>query len=223
MAELVFFTGPMDCGKSTLALQMHHTQASHDRQGECFTSQDRSGQAYISSRIGLSQPAVEVSDDFDFWAFLVGELSGGRRIDYVICDEAQFYQPTQVDSLAKVVDDLGIDCFCFGILADFRSEMFPGSKRLVELADRVEWMPVQPLCWCGARATVNARIIDGEMVTEGSQVLVGDTEADMSVGNAPEAPQVRYEVLCRRHYNRRQPSSASMATLSPELLPFDEN
>ncbi|WP_203566570.1 thymidine kinase [Aestuariimicrobium ganziense] len=217
MAELVFFTGPMDCGKSTLALQMHHTQSAHDRVGELFTCHDRSGQAVITSRIGLAAPALEVDADFDFWTTVVDRLHHGARLDYLICDEAQFYTAGQVDDLARIVDDLGIDVFCFGILADFRTELFPGSKRLVELSDRMETLQVQPLCWCGERATHNARTIDGVMVTEGSQVVVGDTELD------PDRPvsEVRYEVLCRRHHRQQMNKSVAMATLSPEVLPFD--
>lgn len=214
--ELVFFSGPMDCGKSTLALQMNHTQSSHGRRGRLFTSQDRSGDSVITSRIGLSSPALEVAEDFDFWRHAVDALSGGAKLDFLVCDEAQFYSPVQIDQLARIVDELGIDVFAFGIMADFRTELFPGSRRLVELADRIETLQVQPLCWCGARATHNARVIDGLMVTEGSQVVVGDTDSEA----APT--EVHYEVLCRKHHRRRITKEMSLATLSPDLLPFEE-
>lgn len=219
MADLLFFTGPMDCGKSTLALQMDHNQSSNDRVGRLFTCLDRSGGAAITSRIGLAHTAVHVEEDFNFWSYVVGELTGGRRVDYLICDEAQFYTRDQIDQLARVVDDLQIDVFTFGILADFRTELFPGSKRLVELADRVETLQVGQLCWCGQRATHNARTVDGRMVTEGSQVVVGDTDSD--TGGLGE-PQVRYEVLCRSHHRRRMTRQMARSILNPEPLPFDE-
>lgn len=216
MAELVFFTGPMDCGKSTLALQMEHTQSVHDRQGRLFTCQDRSGQARVTSRIGLVRPAIEVNDGLDFWQWLVDELTHGQRIDFFVCDEAQFYAIEQVDQLARIVDELHVDVYCFGILADFRTELFPGSKRLVELCDRFEVLPVQPLCWCGSRATHNARTINGTMVTEGSQVVVGDT------GDGEEPAVVRYEVLCRKHHRQKMTKEVARSTLSPEVLPFGD-
>ena len=87
----MFFTGPMDCGKSTLALQFDYTQSVAGRLGRLFTSQDRAGEATISSRLGLERPAVEVSPDFDFWLYLVAQLTAGERIDYLVCDETQFY------------------------------------------------------------------------------------------------------------------------------------
>jgi len=217
MAELVFFTGPMDCGKSTLALQMHHTHSLHDRVGVCFTSHDRSGEARITSRIGLSEPAVEVSADLDFTAWVVEEVSRGHRIDFLVCDEAQFYTAEQIDQLAKVADELAIDVFCFGILTDFRTHLFTGSRRLIELADRVLPLQVETLCWCGARATHNARTEDGEMVTEGEVIVVGDVED-------PDRPRplVGYEVLCRRHHRRRMTAARAQAgVLSPDVLPFD--
>ncbi|XSS53803.1 thymidine kinase [Propionibacteriaceae bacterium Y1923] len=204
----------MDCGKSTLALQMAHTQAAHGRRGALFTSQDRSGESVITSRIGLSSPAVEVSEEFDFWAHVVDRLSTGTKLDFMVCDEAQFYTAAQIDQLARLVDELGVDVFAFGIMADFRTELFPGSRRLVELADRLEMLQVQPLCWCGARATHNARVVDGVMITEGSQVVVGDTDGGAS--------EVHYEVLCRKHHRRRVTKELSRATLSPEVLPFEE-
>lgn len=210
MAELVFHTGPMDCGKSTLALQFDHTQSTHGRQGCVFTCFDRSGVARITSRIGIERDAIQVDADLDFWRFVIAELIAGRRIDYLVCDEAQFYTSEQIEQLARIVDELQIDVYTFGILADFKTRLFPGSQRLVELADRVETLPLGPLCWCGAKGTHNARTVGGLMVTEGSQVVVGDTGAG----------EVSYEVLCRAHHRRRMTASRAKATLGSDPLPF---
>lgn len=216
MAELVFHTGPMDCGKSTLALQMDHTQSAHGRKGRLFTRQDRSGRPAVTSRLGLSQEALEVDEEFDFWTFIIRELTTGKRVDYLICDEVQFYLSEQIDQLARIVDELQIDVYAFGILADFRTKLFPGSQRLVELADRTETLPLGPLCWCGNKGTHNARTVDGEMVTEGSQVAVGDTVSGAE-------GEIRYEVLCRQHHRRKVTKAKARATLSPDPLPFDND
>ena len=167
MAELHFFTGTMDSGKSTLALQTNHNHAARGRVGRIFTTHDRAGQAVLSSRLGLTHEATEVPADFDFWRYVVDSLTKGARIDYMVCDEAQFYTAAQIEQLAKVVDELQIDVFAFGILTDFRTDLFAGSRRLVELADRMHVLQVEALCWCGKRATHNARTEDGAMVVEG--------------------------------------------------------
>lgn len=211
-AELVFFSGTMDCGKSTLALQMDHNHAARGRAGLLFTAHDRSGPGRLSSRLGLLVDALEVGAGTDFWTLVVELLQSGGRVDYLICDEAQFYRPEQVDQLARVVDELGVDVFAFGITTDFRARLFPGSQRLIELADRVQVLQVEALCWCGRRATHNARTLDGVMVVEGEQVVVGDTGTASEVG---------YEVLCRDHHRRRMTAvTATAATLSPDTLPF---
>ena len=212
MPELVFHTGPMDCGKSTLALQFDHTQSTHGRQGRIFTSQDRSGAARVSSRLGLEAPATEVDEGFDFWTHVISQLVAGKRVDYLVCDEAQFYTGEQVEQLARIVDELQIDVYTFGILADSRTRLFPGSQRLVELADRVETLPMGPLCWCGEKGTHNARTIDGLMVTEGSQVVVGDTGSG----------EICYEVLCRAHHRRGMTATRARATLGEDPLPFGD-
>ena len=129
MAELQFFTGTMDSGKSTLALQTNHNHAARGRSGRIFTSHDRAGAATLSSRLGLQHEAIEVNDDFDLWKYVVDTLTQGGRVDYLICDEAQFYTPAQIEQLARVVDELQVDVFAFGILTDFRTSMFPGSAR----------------------------------------------------------------------------------------------
>ena len=211
MPELVFFSGTMDCGKSTLALQIEHNRSAQGLAGIIFTRDDRAGEGKLSSRLGLVTDAVEVEDGADLYAYVVDHLSRGGRADYVIADEAQFLAPEQIDQLARVVDDLGFDVFAFGITTDFRTKLFPGSQRLVELADRVEVLQVEALCWCGARATHNARTIGGEMVVEGAQVVVGDVNQSDTIG---------YEVLCRRHHRRRMTAAtARAAALSPDVLP----
>ena len=215
MAELVFFSGTMDCGKSTLALQMDHNHGARGRAGLIFTKMDRAGDSVLSSRLGLSTPAREVTDHLDLWEEVVDLATAGSRIDYLICDEAQFYTLAQVEQLARLVDEMDVDVFAFGITADFRATLFPGSQRLIELADRVEQLQVEALCWCGRRATHNARVVDGVMIVEGEQVVVGDTSPAAS-------GVVEYEVLCRRHHLRRMTSHAARAAaLSPDVLPFD--
>jgi thymidine kinase len=177
-----------------------------------LTRLDRAGEAVLSSRLGLTVPAIEVDGELDIRALVVARLSGGERLDYLICDEAQFYSPEQVEQLASIVDDLSVDVYAFGIMTDFRTRLFPGSARLVELADRVQVLQVEALCWCGARAIHNARVVGGEMVVEGDQVVVGDTG-----GNTP----VSYEVVCRRHYRSGTTAArAGREHMSPQPLPF---
>jgi thymidine kinase len=216
VAELHFFTGTMDSGKSTLALQTNHNHAARGRVGRIFTTHDRAGEATLSSRLGLQHDAIEVEPGFDFWRYVVDTLTQGGRIDYLICDEAQFYSRSQIDQLAKVVDELQLDVFAFGILTDFRSRLFEGSGRLVEVADRVHALQDEALCWCGKRATHNARTENGVMVTEGEVIVVGDVE------DADQPPaEVAYEVLCRQHHRRRLTAARAKAvSLAPEPLPF---
>ena len=214
MAELTYYCGTMDSGKSTLALQTAHNHQSRGRTGLIFTNNDRAGIGVISSRLGLSSPAIEVTPLMDLHKLVVDQLSMGERIDYIICDEAQFYESEQIDQLARIVDGLSIDVYAFGILADFRTKLFPGSARLVELADRVNTLQVEALCWCGSRATHNARTVGGVMVVEGEQVVVGDVSTGADVA---------YEVLCRRHHMRQVTARVSGAAHTSSIpLPFKE-
>lgn len=205
-AQLKFFYGPMDCGKSTLALQMDHNHARQGRRGLLLTRLDRSGQARISSRIGLDRRAIEVGDDLDLRRLASQRWARGERIDYIIGDEAQFYSREQVEQLATLVDEADIDVYAFGLATDFRGELFPATKRLLELADGVYRLQVEVLCWCGRRGQLNARIVGNRVVREGAQVLTGDT--DDSTG-------VRYQVLCRAHHRSGDlgPTTASAGQL----------
>ena len=193
MATLRFSFGTMGSGKSTLALQIHHNLFSRGLRGLLLTKLDRDG-SQITSRLGVSAPAVEVQADLDIHALAVrrGPLS------CLVCDEAQFYTPEQCDQLARVVDELNVDVYAFGLITDFRGLLFDGTKRLLEIADERVALQVEARCWCGQRATHNARLVNGRIVYEGETVVVGDTEDE------PEQPLfgdvVRYELLCRLHY-----------------------
>jgi thymidine kinase len=191
-AQLKFFYGPMDCGKSTLALQIDHNHARQGRHGLLLTRYDRSGGPTITTRVGLSHEATEVGDDTDLRALVRDRWSEQGRVDYIIVDEAGFLTADHVDQLAELVDDWHVDVYCFGLITDFRSQLLPGAKRLVELADEISPVHVEVLCWCGRPGQLNARVVDGQVVRTGDTVVVADT-ADVAVS-------VRYQVLCRAHF-----------------------
>ncbi|WP_370375529.1 thymidine kinase [Micromonospora sp. HM5-17] len=190
-AALRFFWGPMDCGKSTMALQMNYNHARQGRRGLVLTRIDRSLGPQITTRIGLVHEAIEVTDDLDLCDLVRSRLAEGARIDYLICDEACFYTVQHVEQMAELVDCYDIDVFAFGLATDFRSFLFPAAKRLFELADEVTRIQVEVLCWCGRPGLLNARVVDGAVAREGEQVLIGDTA---------DGAEVRYQVLCRQHY-----------------------
>jgi thymidine kinase len=192
MATLRFSFGTMGSGKSTVALQIHHNLASRDLYGLLLTSLDREGHQ-VTSRLGVRAAAIDVTG-LDLYALTVEHWP----IHYLVCDEAQFYTPEQCDQLSRVVDDLEVEVYAFGLITDFRGHLFEGTRRLLELADERLPLQVEARCWCGSRATHNARVVNGEVVFEGETVLVGDT-------SDPTTPPlfgdiVRYELLCRRHF-----------------------
>ncbi|HEV7869785.1 MAG TPA: thymidine kinase [Modestobacter sp.] len=210
-AHLVFFHGPMDCGKSTLALQVDHNQSRQGRHGLLLTQGDRSGTPQISSRVGMRRAAVELDPGTDVRVLVRDRWATGHRVDYLIVDEAQFLSGEQVEQLAELVDESHVDVYAFGLTTDFRTRLFIGTQRLFELADDVQRVQVEVLCWCGLPGLLNARVVDGVMVREGATVVVADTApapapSTDSVEGAgePEGAGVRYQVLCRRHHVRGQ-------------------
>jgi len=158
----------------------------------------------VTSRLGLGRPAVEVGPATDLWTLLGSAVPDAG---FVVADEAQFYSPAQVDQLARCVDERDVEVACFGLLSDFAGRMFPGSARLVEMADVLVPLPLPVLCWCGRPARINARLVDGVVVHEGEQVVLGDTARG---DGALFGPDVRYEVLCRRHWARREPRGSEV-------------
>ncbi|WP_209671665.1 thymidine kinase [Amycolatopsis magusensis] len=203
--KLKFCYGPMDCGKSTLALQIDHNHARQGRRGLLLVRHDRSGAPQISSRIGITRRAVEVGERTDLRLLVRDQWVQGQHVDYLIVDEAQFLSPEQVEQLAELADDAQLDVYCFGIATDFRSLLFPGARRLFELADELQPVQVEVLCWCGLPGRFNARVADGEVLRAGDTVFVADTdqakvENSPSAHDHPDAITVRYQVLCRRHF-----------------------
>ncbi|GAB3935307.1 hypothetical protein GCM10027614_09820 [Micromonospora vulcania] len=161
------------------------------RRGLVTTRIDRSLGPQVTTRIGLAHEAIEVTDDLDLRALVRGRWADGERVDYLICDEACFYTVEHVEQMAELVDSYDVDVFAFGLATDFRSCLFPAAQRLLELADEVARIQVEVLCWCGREGLLNARVVDGRVVREGAQVVIGDTV---------DTAEVRYQVLCRRHY-----------------------
>ncbi len=187
MGILRFSFGTMGSGKSTMALQIHHNLTHGGLNGALCTMLDRTG-SRVSSRLGVSADAVVIDPSVNL---LDVAKNDGSKLDYLVCDEAQFYTPEQIDQLAEVVDSLRLDVFAFGLLTDFRGKLFPGTARLLELADITEEIQCEARCWCGNRATHNARLIDGVQVYEGELMMVDNQEIE---------PQVSYELRCRAHW-----------------------
>jgi thymidine kinase len=195
MSELIFYYGTMDSGKSTLALQTNYNNTLASKNGLLFTKNDRAGIGTIYSRIGISARATEIDDEFNFKKCFINVQSQGVETDFIVCDEVQFYTSKQIEDLATIVDRFKINVYCFGLMTDFRTLLFPASKRLVELADRIEKIQVEALCWCGKPALHNARLINKKMVMSGDLILVGDANDNSGV--------ISYEVLCRYHHKKK--------------------
>ncbi|GAA2855152.1 thymidine kinase [Actinoplanes cyaneus] len=193
---LTLFTGRMGSGKSTLALQNAFNRRQAGRPGVLLTSQDRAGEGIMSSRLGVTADAIEVTTGMDLAALVVDRVPTGG---FVIADEAQFLTPEQVEQLAWAADELAVDIDCYAITTDFLSRLFPGAQRLVELADVITPLQVEVTCWCGRPGRQNARIVDGQVARAGEQVAVGDTS---------ETSAVSYRVLCRRHWRNGEPGPA---------------
>ena len=180
--------------------------------GVLATKLDRSG-GQVSSRLGVAAEALEVTPGMDLGAVLGPDAEGsaaravrrqaGGPVTYVVADEAQFYDETQVEQLAHLVDDHGVDVYAFGLLTSFQGRLFPATARWLELADERSELQVEARCWCGARATHNARLIDGRQIYEGDLLVVGDTPPsgpDAQTSMELDEHRVTYELLCRSHW-----------------------
>ena len=188
MAKLYFRYGTMDSSKTANALMVQYNYMEKKQTAVLLKPQieDRDGVRKIRSRIGL-EAECEFVEEFlrraeEEW--FSGKNDAYRGIDCVIVDEAQFLTAEQVDMFARIVDELDIPVICYGLRTDFTGHLFEGSKRLFELANRLEEVPT--VCWCGKKAKFNARVKDGKIVRTGEQIMMGGNES--------------YITLCRRHF-----------------------
>ena len=192
MAKLYFKYGAMGSSKTANALI---TKFNYEERGMKVwllkpATDDRDGQDIIKSRIGLECRCVVVAPDMD----IIAEYEKNPEYDAVIVDEAQFLTPEQIDELRFIVDTKGIPVLCFGLRTDFLTHVFPGSLRLLEIADSIS--EIKTICRCGSMASFNARIDgNGNVITDGEQVLIGGNDS--------------YEAMCYSCYMKKIKSHRS--------------
>lgn len=198
MASLVFRYGVMGSSKSANELMVWFNYT--DKGQKCLLvkpSTDSVGGLTISSRIGLEQPCISLERLVtEFLVYRDNRICGEifkTRWDCIIVDEVQFANKEQIDVLAEIVDTLNIPVLAYGLRTDFKGVSFSGSRRLLEIADKIE--EVKMVCWCGRKATFNARADeDGKIIRAGEQVVLKD-------GSGAEGA-TRYLSVCRKHYNQ---------------------
>ena len=191
MAKLYFRYGAMGSSKSANILMVRYNYEERGQYAVLLKprTDNRDGEDEIKSRIGLSAPA-EYVDDFlqeisKCWNAETSEYVYHEKwVAAVLVDEAQFLSPEEVDRLSDIVDFYDIPVLCYGLRTDFLNHLFPGSRRLMEIADVIEEVPT--VCWCGKRAQCNTRYANGKIVREGAQIMLGSNES--------------YVALCRKHY-----------------------
>ncbi len=184
MAKLYFKYGAMGSSKTAQALI---TKFNYEERGMRVwlikpATDVRDGESTLRSRIGLAAECTPISTNGSIKEMFAREHSD---CDVIICDECQFFTPEQVDQMREIVDEYDIPVLCFGLRTDFLTHLFPGSRRLFEVADSIA--EIKTICRCGSKATVNARIReDGSVITKGSQVMLGGNDA--------------YVAMCHRCY-----------------------
>ena len=187
MAKLYFKYGAMGSSKTAQALITKYNYEENDLKVWLIkpSADTRDGEKILRSRIGLQAEVETLPPQLDVY----GRFQESRKgaCDLIIVDECQFLTSEQVDQLRQIVNDFDVPVICFGLRTDFLTRLFPGSQRLMEVADTIQ--EIKTMCDCGAKATVNARInADGHIVTEGAQVVLGGNDS--------------YIALCHRCYIR---------------------
>ena len=175
MAKLYFKYGAMGSSKTAQALITKYNYEENDLKVWLIkpSADTRDGAAILRSRIGLEAQVEVIPPEVDIYARFLGGKA--RRSDVIIVDECQFLTEKQIDQLRNIVNEHNIPVLCFGLRTDFQTRLFPGSRRLMELADCIE--EIKTMCDCGAKATVNARINDGYIVSDGAQVVLGGNDS----------------------------------------------
>ena len=176
MAKLYFKYGAMGSSKTAQALITKYNYEENDLRVWLLkpSADTRDGENILRSRIGLEAEVEIVAPQTNLVELFCRERMG--RCDVIIVDECQFLTTAQIDELRSLVDEYNIPVMCFGLRTDFQTKLFPGSHRLMEVADTIQ--EIKTICDCGAKATVNARIDgEGHIVTQGAQVVLGGNDS----------------------------------------------
>ena len=176
MAKLYFKYGAMGSSKTAQALITKYNYEENDLNVWLIkpSADTRDGQQMLRSRIGLEAEATVIAPGTD--VYLLYQDTQDGHCNVIIVDECQFLSTQQIDQLRAIVNDYNVPVLCFGLRTDFQTKLFPGSMRLMELADKIQ--EIKTICDCGAKATVNARIdCNGHIVTEGAQVVLGGNDS----------------------------------------------
>lgn len=176
----------MNAGKSIEVIKVAYNYEERGKHVLCLipSVDDRYGTGVITSRIGLQRSALVVRSDTNILQMFVRE-NVKNPIDCVLLDECQFLKKHHVEELAEIVDSFNVPVLAYGLKNDFRNEIFEGSYYLLVYADKIE--EIKTICWCGRKATMVARVVDGKIVKKGKQIMVGGNDM--------------YVSLCRKHYN----------------------
>ena len=200
MAKLYFKYGAMGSSKTAQALITKYNYEENDMKVWLIkpSADTRDGAAILRSRIGLEATVEVIPPEVDIYARFLG--SRVHRCDVIIVDECQFLTEKQIEQLRTIVDEQKIPVLCFGLRTDFLTRLFPGSRRLMELADVIE--EIKTMCDCGAKATVNARINDGYIVTEGAQVVLGGNDSYIAMCHKCYIRGIREHKVIKLHGQR---------------------
>lgn len=186
MAQLYYRYSTMNAGKSIELIKVAYNYEERGKQVLTLipSVDDRYGVGVITSRIGIQREALVVNEDTNILELYIRE-NEKRKIDCVLIDECQFLKKHHVQELVEIVDSCDVPVLAYGLKNDFRNELFEGSYYMLVYADKIE--EIKTICWCGRKATMVARVIDGKVVKQGEQVVIGGNDM--------------YVSLCRKHYN----------------------
>ena len=186
MAQLYYRYSTMNAGKSIELIKVAYNNEERGQRVMTLLPaiDDRYGVGVITSRIGIQREAMLVKDDTNILELFLAEKEKGE-IDCVLIDECQFLRKHHVEELIEIVDTFNVPVMAYGLKNDFRNQLFEGSYYMLIYADKIE--EIKTICWCGRKATMVARVVDGKIVKQGEQIVIGGNDM--------------YVSLCRKHYN----------------------
>jgi len=186
MAQLYYRYSTMNAGKTIELIKVAYNYEERGKRVLVLTPSidDRYGVGKIASRIGLTRDAILVRDNTNLLELFIEEEKKGK-IDCILVDECQFFKKHHIEELVEIVDSFDVPVLAYGLKNDFKNELFEGSYYMLVYADKIE--EIKTICWCGRKATMVARILDGKFVKTGEQIQIGGNDM--------------YVSLCRKHYN----------------------